>query len=295
MRTTAVLLETYREARVIALATLTVLLAAPPAPAGAPAPQVVPVRIGRLEHPAIREASGVVRSRRHPGVYWVHNDSGNPPALFAVRADGSLIREYVVAAPNVDWEDIAADDQGHLYLADTGNNNNRLPVRAVYVLDEPDPAAAGPTPALKVKTATYYRFPEEGRFDAEGLVIVGGRALIFAKTKDGREAEVYSVPLDPPAPLIRPAVPIRAGTLKGFLEPVTGASLTADGRRLVVCSLRSVGVFQADDSGGWTPVSLRGFTSDDQVEGVCWDGDDLLLVGEGRGVWRIAARDWRSP
>ena len=45
-----------------------------------------PERIGTLEHPEIREASGIAASRRHPGIFWVHNDSGNPPSLFAVRA-----------------------------------------------------------------------------------------------------------------------------------------------------------------------------------------------------------------
>ena len=47
--------------------------------------------IGRLDHPAIREASGIVASRRYPGIFWVHNDSGNPPALYAVRRDGYSI------------------------------------------------------------------------------------------------------------------------------------------------------------------------------------------------------------
>src|SRR3954467_6080334 len=65
--------------------------------------------IGRLAHPAIREASGIVQSRRFPGIFWTHNDSGNPPALFAVRPDGSEDSEYSVGAPNVDWEDIPLD------------------------------------------------------------------------------------------------------------------------------------------------------------------------------------------
>src|SRR5689334_7116073 len=55
------------------------------------------VRLGRLDHPAIRECSGIVHSRKHPGIFWVHNDSGNPPALYAVRRDGSLVREFTVA------------------------------------------------------------------------------------------------------------------------------------------------------------------------------------------------------
>src|SRR3954447_5690133 len=107
-----------------------------------------PEPIGRLAHPAIREASGIVQSRRHPGIFWVHNDSGNPPALFAVTREGRLVREYAVAAPNVDWEDIAIDDAGHLYLGEIGNNGGRLPLRAIYQVDEPDPRApaAGPLP-----------------------------------------------------------------------------------------------------------------------------------------------------
>src|SRR3954447_14306889 len=96
-------------------------------------------RLGRLDHPAIREASGIVASRRHPGVFWVHNDSGHPAALFAVRRDGSLARWYAVSAQTLDWEDIAVDDAGPLSLGDIGNNAGLLPVRTIYQVDEPDP------------------------------------------------------------------------------------------------------------------------------------------------------------
>ncbi len=268
-------------------------LSAPPVPADRPLAPVALERLGRLDHPAIREASGMVASRRHPGIFWVHNDSGNPPALFAVRRDGSLVREFSVSVPNTDWEDIAADDRGHLYIGDIGNNDGRVPLRAVYQLDEPDPFRGGEA-ALKVNTASYYRFPPGGRFDAEGLVIRGGRALIVAKTFDGRPAEVFAVPFDPPAPLFRPAVAERIGSLAGFRAPVTGASLTPDGRRLVVCSLASFGVYRLDDRGEWLPVALRSFRSGDQVEAVAWDGDDLVLAGEGRGVFRVRASQWRG-
>jgi hypothetical protein len=281
---------------VTALAMLTSLLAGD-------GQEVRPRPVGRLAHPAIREASGIVASRRYRGIFWVHNDSGNPPFLFAVRRDGSLVREYTVGVPNLDWEDIATDDQGHLYLGEIGNNEGRLPIRAVYQLDEPDPFAPDAAEegdrehrrALKVNTASYYRFPPGGRFDAEGLVIDGdrGRALVVAKTFDGREAEVYAVPLKPPAPLFRPASPEKVGTLPGFTEPVTGASLSPGGR-LAVCSTGAVGVYERDASGRWAPVARRRFRVDDDIEAVAWDGDDLILAGEGRGVFRIAEADWRG-
>src|SRR5206468_8997829 len=94
----------------------------------------------------IREVSGIVASRRHPGVFWVHNDSGNAAALFAVRRDGSLVREYAVKAPSLDWEDIAVDDAGHLYLGDIGNNAGLLPIRTIYEIDEPDPELEAKAP-----------------------------------------------------------------------------------------------------------------------------------------------------
>jgi hypothetical protein len=254
--------------------------------------------IGRLVHPAIREASGIVASRKHPGIFWVHNDSGNPPRLFAVLRDGSLVREYAVSVPNIDWEDIAVDDSGHIFIGEIGNNGGHLPIRAVYQLDEPDPlrddqAHADELPVLKVTTATYYRFPPTGRFDAEGLAVDGDRALIVAKTFDGRDAEVYAVPLAPPSPLFRPALPARIGVLPGFTRPVTGADLSRDGRRLVVCSYDAIGVYERTSEGRWTPIARRKFHGGDSVEAVAWDGDDLILAGEGRGVYRIAAADWR--
>ncbi len=247
--------------------------------------------IGRLEHPAIREASGIVQSRRFPGVFWTHNDSGNPPALFAVTRDGKLIREYTVAVPNVDWEDIAIDDAGHLYLGEIGNNDGRLPLRAIYEIDEPDPTRASATP-LPVTKASFYRFPRGGRFDAEGLFIDRGRAIVVAKTFDGREAELFAIPLDPPAPLLRPALPEPVGRLPGLIEPATAADLSRDGRHLAVASTHATRVYERDRSGGWKLVGAVPHRSD-VMEALCWDGDDLILAGEGRGLYRIAERTWR--
>jgi len=250
------------------------------------------VRIGTMSDPAIREASGIVKSRAHPGVYWVHNDSGNPPALFAVREDGTLIRRYEIAATNLDWEDVAADDRGHLFLGDIGNNGGVLPIRAIYRIDEPDPAVepAGPLP---VTLGVHYKVLKTDRFDAESLVIDGDVALLVTKRFDGRDARLKSIPLDASASLFRPAMTTDLGSLPGFVEPATGADLSQDGRRLAVVSLAKVRVYERDGD-RWTLIGEAGFRGNG-VEAIAWDGDDLILAGEGRGVYRIAAKSWRSP
>lgn len=248
--------------------------------------------MGTLAHPAIREASGIVKSRRHPGIFWVHNDSGNSPSLFAVKSDGSLIREYKIAIPNIDWEDIAADDQGHLYLGEIGNNAGRLPIRAIYRLDEPDPSKPADAP-LPVTLSSHYRFPRQGRFDAEGLFIDQGHATVVAKTFDGRDAELFAVPLDPPAPLLKPALPQFAGRVPGFSEPATGADLSADGQLLAISSYEVARVYERSKAGTWKILAKVSFHADD-IEAICWDGRDLILAGEGRGIFRIRETVWKG-
>src|SRR6185437_9586036 len=149
--------------------------------------------------------------------------------------------------------DIATDDQGHLYLGDIGNNDGRLPIRTVYRLDEPDPSRV-PDGPLRLTLATHYRFPRGGRFDAEGLFLDRGRAVVVAKTFDGREAELYALPLDPPAPLLRPALPKLVGRLPGFTRPATGAELSAEGR-LAVCSVDEARVYERTAGSSWTLVA----------------------------------------
>lgn len=250
------------------------------------------VRSGRLADPEIREASGIVKSRRHPGIFWVHNDSGNRPLLFAVRADGQLVRSYRVGAPNVDWEDIATDDSGHLFLGDTGNNDGRLPLRAIYRIDEPNPARPIEEP-LKVNLAAYYRFPKDGRFNAESLFIERGQAYLISKRLDGRPAELFRVALDPPASILRPALPERLGALPGCVEPATGADLSADGLRLAVVTNSAARVYARDRSGAWALGSTVRFHARD-VEGICWDGVDLVLASEDRSIYRIAEATWKA-
>src|SRR5689334_8644757 len=81
--------------------------------------------LGRFDRAEIPESSGVVRSRRHPGVFWVHNDSGNPASLFAVDRTGRILGKFAVGVPNLDWEDVAIDERGRLYVGDIGNNGGR--------------------------------------------------------------------------------------------------------------------------------------------------------------------------
>ncbi len=264
--------------------TSVVLFATPPSPLE---------HLGDFDLRRIPEASGIVRSRRYPGIFWVHNDSGNPPAIFAIHRDGTIVREFRLAVPNVDWEDITADDHGHLFVGDIGNNGGMLSIRAIHRIDEPDPGkAAGPP--LRPSSSVFYVFPRADRFDAESLILEpnGSSVIVIAKRFDGRETDLFAFPLNAPAPLLRPASPRRIGSLPGFVEPATGAGLSDDGQLLAVCSSAVTRVYKRAGEQGWDRVAEVRDDSQ-QIEGIAWDGLDLILVSEGRGVDRIAEATWK--
>jgi hypothetical protein len=248
--------------------------------------------VGRLDIRAIPEASGIVKSRRYPGIFWVHNDSGNPPLLFAIRGDGRIVGRFRLAVPNLDWEDITIDDRGHLYVGDIGNNTGLLRVRVIYQVDEPDPSSPPGRPLVPT-AATSYALPRSNRFDAEGLVYDRGTALLVAKTHDGREAELFALPMGPPAPPARP-VPVRPdGRLPGFTEPATGATLSEDRTLLAVCSETVTRIYRRGESPEWGLLAEVRYAAA-PIEGITWDGRDLVLVAEGGALYRLTETTWRA-
>lgn len=250
--------------------------------------------LGRFDVQEIPESSGIVKSRRFPDVFWVHNDSGNAATIFAVDRRGRILNRFSVAAPNLDWEDVAIDDRGRLYIGDVGNNGGRLAIRMIYQLDEPDPSRPAGEP-IRPRSTSFYAMPADDRFDAEAFIVEGDRAILITKRFDVREAELREVPLDPPAPLLRPASAKRVGVLPRFVEPATGADLSADGRLLAVCGNRVTRVYERPEGRAWDSLRLIAEVYHELLgtEGVAWDGMDLIHVSEGRGVDRIAERVWR--
>jgi hypothetical protein len=81
--------------------------------------------------------SGIVASRRYPGVLWAIRDRGAQDrpgrpqnALYAYKVTGGRVGRIGGAAfkavrlpvPDRDWEDIGRDGDGNLWIADIGNN-----------------------------------------------------------------------------------------------------------------------------------------------------------------------------
>ena len=153
-------------------------------------------RLARMNDLRIAESSGVVASRWYPKVFWTHNDGGGPKkqVLYAIDREGKTRASLPVIGETLhDWEDIAIDDAGQLFIGDIGNNDAKRDNLAVYEIDEPDPkAGVGP---VSPKREGQLKFPG-APFDCESLFVWKDQGYVVSKVFHGAPAQVFRFPLE---------------------------------------------------------------------------------------------------
>lgn len=244
------------------------------------APYDGPFRLtGTIAHAPVRESSGIVASRRHAGIYWTHNDRGNAAVLYAIDRTGKVLNEYKVDASSDDWEDIAADDAGNLYIGNIGNNRAARASIEVHRLAEPEPAQARAAAPLRASATWRLRFPGKP-FDCESLFIQKGHAYVVSKHFDGTPAAIYRFALEGPRDAVLQEVlelPVRSA--------VTAADLTADGKRLAVLSSAGLHLFGVDDDLRSVGEPKLIPVPAGKLEGICFSTEGLLMTSESRRVY----------
>lgn len=64
-----------------------------------------------------------------------HNDGGNPSELYALNLKGELVQTIRLSTiKNKDWEDLAQDNSGTIYIGDFGNNSNSRKSCQIYIV-----------------------------------------------------------------------------------------------------------------------------------------------------------------
>jgi hypothetical protein len=268
------------------------------------------VQVQRRAFPA-GGGSGVVASKRYPGVLWAIRDRGGQShpgrpqnALYAYQVTGGRVgtvagasfKAVAMPVPDRDWEDIGRDREGNLWVADTGNNECDRTDTALLKVAEPDPATPGTARLL----ATYrYRFPDPpagcaGR-NVEAMFLVDDVPYLIDKAE---RSTLYRLPkLDPDATVTLEKV----GVLPGVAN-LSGADLSVDRSRLAVDTHTALYVYQAADPSAPGPKLVADLLSRPpawtvqlaaraNVEGVAfaYGSHDLDLLAESRDVYFVPA------
>lgn len=260
----------------------------------------------RIDSDQIAESSGLVASRQFEGVLWTLNDSGDRARIFALSLDGTVLSEIEVqGAINLDWEDIAIDDHGRLYLGDIGNNANQRRDLAVYVVAEPDPRAA--PGAIEVEKMVRFRYPDlpypppqhQRNFDAESLFVAGDRLYLLTKHRSNTRTRLYRFPFTLTGEslshqhVLEPVGEIDLEGSNSFRGGMaTAADATPDGRYLAVLSYHALFLFERPASGdNYLENAIRRIDLTRnrmrQCESIAWYDQDLWIGNEQRDLFRF--------
>ena len=241
------------------------------------------------------EISGLAESRSNAGVFWVHNDSGDQPRVYAVSRSGEWLGTYTLeGAKAVDWEDMAigpaADGRSYLYLADIGDNAGRRPSIRVYRVNEPV-VDANQSPIVETLSAvTSYEFVyDDGPRDAEGFMVDPLTNDFYVVSKREPDGNHLYRSVSPDSGRMNTFAHVGSFSTTG----TTGADISPDGLQVLIRRYSST-VFTN------TPPALAGSywsrpdTSTSLVTLLAQPGQTIPLVAEAQGEAIAFAADGRG-
>ncbi|MFT2010608.1 hypothetical protein ACMA1I_18170 [Pontibacter sp. 13R65] len=234
----------------------------------------------------ISESSGIEVLPDGSG-YITHNDSGNKPYLYQIDKKGKLVKTIKLKLPNVDWEDLALDSKGNIYIADTGNNNNKRKELAIYKVNAKD---FNNLEAIRFSYEDQKDFPpakKDMNFDCEAIFWHGGNLYLITKDRGQKAtANVY-----------------RLSDKKGQQEAkligshkipaaITGAAISPNGKEVVLVSKEKLHIFRQVTNpekfyeGKYQEVDLQGAG---QTEAVAFEtANNLVITSEGGNLYKYS-------
>ena len=241
-------------------------------------------KLSELPKP-LNETSGAIF---FSGRLWTHNDSGGKPELSAIDpATGQeTARIRITNATNTDWEDLTQDSLA-IYLSDTGNNLGNRKEFPIYRINKNDIQANGGFQLVKSQVITFrydkqpdILLPYNHNFDCEAIASIHGQLHLFTKNWASRNCDIYRLAQEK-----KVAIWLESIESDGL---ITGADYDPITDRLVLCGYNiELLVFKPFiievtnfTKGNRTTTKHLLPLKEHQVEGICLDGQRLLITNE---------------
>ncbi|MFP9114007.1 hypothetical protein ACLI1A_08685 [Flavobacterium sp. RHBU_3] len=220
------------------------------------------------------------------GTLWAQEDSGNNASLYIIdQKTGKHTEVPVTNAKNNDWEDLAADEAGNLYVGDFGNNENDRTNLAIYALGKPGNEIA-------VTGTTTFNYPEQKdfpakkkdrNFDCEAFFEYKGNFYLFSKNRCVPADDIVKVRKVSKTGATSAVTIGSFSTCDNFRKcAIAGADISPDGKTIALVSgskLWLITGYKGDDFAHGTIQSYDlGKTT--QKEAVCFTDNKTLLVAD---------------
>lgn len=180
---------------------------------------------------SIQETSGLIRVQN---TLITHNDSGGSNALYVIDPNSGFVNRtcHIANVNNVDWEDLAADNQ-YLYIADFGNNSGARTDLKIYRVSQVD-FFNTPNDTVFADTISFTYSDQidftagsnQTNYDAEALMVKGDSLYIFSKRWLDQSCQVYALSKIPGTYTIDPVASIPSeGLVTGAVYDTISSSI----------------------------------------------------------------------
>lgn len=231
---------------------------------------------------ALKENSGM--AAWGDTLLWFINDSGNDPKLFAVNHRCEVVKEiWIKGAENVDWEDLAVDSDGNIFIGDIGNNSNKRETLVIYKISKKDLLAFPDTIEPILSICFFYKnqskFPpdsDQKYFDAEALFFYNDSLSLITKNRtypfDGK-AYYYRIPIEAGNHALLPSDSLYTGLGLMELHWISGAEILETNQVLAI-GYDKLFIAEIND---FSKIKSIGLGSWDQFESVA-AGDQYIYI-----------------
>lgn len=249
-------------------------------------PEIPMVELTRL--PAILdESSGLELTAAD--TFWSHNDHGGAAALYAFDQRGTLLKALMLAnGDNEDWEDLAQDAAGNLYIGDFGNNDNDRQNLRIYKVKAADLNGTNIEISIekiqfKFVDQTAFPPPEtEHFFDVEAFFALEDQLFLFTRDRSKPFSGTTRLYQLPNTPGNHEATFIATFTTapKKNAGQITAADISPDGSQVALLSNLKVWLFSDFSTENFFAGTVRelDLPVDRQLESIVFKDNCMLYL-----------------
>ncbi|MEM6515999.1 MAG: hypothetical protein AAF688_07430 [Bacteroidota bacterium] len=218
---------------------------------------------------------------------WIIEDSGNSNTLYALDAKAKFTKKLIVnGAENEDWEDLAIDENGTLYIGDFGNNSKDRKKFQIYKVLNPAKAEKSVT-AEPIEFTLPKKMKSE---DFEAFFLHKNTFYIFSK--DDKKGVMISVENKIGKQVARK---VDDFNLDGKNDKITSADISEDGKTIVLLNHEKLWKLTnfKDNNFFNGDVEKLEFEHDSQKEGIVFITENEVFItdekddSEGGNLYRF--------
>ena len=234
---------------------------------------------------------------------WILEDGGNSSDIYKISSKGKILHELDVDAKNKDWEDLTSDDFGNLYIGDFGNNYSKRKKLKILKIDKNDLGKEdAKVQGIEFEYEDQKKYPPKKKdryFDAESFFYFNNHFYIFTKSRVKNKygkTSLYRVPATTGKHKAKLIGKFNNG--KKESSWITSADISDDGKKVVLLSQKNILVFTNFTGDNFFSGSVKKIplTHKSQKEGICFKGDNTLLItderagGEGGNLYEYSLK-----